>query len=67
MLRQSFAKNPEKYDQIKECHPANTIASPSEIANFSKAITEHSGKFLTGSILEINGGIGNLLHDPSLK
>jgi NAD(P)-dependent dehydrogenase (short-subunit alcohol dehydrogenase family) len=67
MLQQSFAKNPEKYNQLKECHPANTIASPAEIANFLKAISEHSGKFLTGSILEINGGIGNLLHDPSLQ
>ena len=40
------------------------IGSPEELASFVKSIAEQRGGFLTGSVLEFNGGIAGKLHDP---
>ena len=41
------------------------IGCPRELAGFIKMITDQKSGFLTGAILEFNGGIGGVLHDPS--
>ena len=65
MLVESFKDKPKSFEELKDFHPSKTIGSPQEVAKFVKSITDFSGKFLTGSILEINGGIGAKLNDPT--
>ena len=65
MLKDGFAESPEKLKELANYHPTGMIGSPEELADFVKSITEQKGGFLTGSVLELNGGIGGKLHDPN--
>lgn len=64
MLKDGFAESPEKLKELESYHPAGMIGSPEELAAFVKSVTEQKGGFLTGSVLEFNGGIASRLHDP---
>ncbi len=64
MLREGFKNNPSKFEQLSRFHPTGSIGTTYELASFIKSITEQPGNFLTGSLLEISGGIGSRLHDP---
>ena len=65
MLKDGFAESPEKLKELESYHPAGIIGSPGELAAFVKSVAEQRGGFLTGSVLEFNGGIAGKLHDPS--
>ena len=65
MLMAGFEDKPEKLKRLNEYHPAKKIGCPRELAGFIKMITDQKSGFLTGAILEFNGGIGGVLHDPS--
>ena len=65
MLKASFNGKPEKLLELKRYHPAGYIGTPEQIAFFVKSIADQKGGFLTGSILEFNGGIAGQLHDPN--
>ena len=65
MLKDGFAEAPEKLKELESYHPAGIIGSPEQLAIFVKSVTEQRGGFLTGSVLEFNGGIAGRLHDPS--
>lgn len=64
MLRHGFNNDAGMLKNLESYHPAHTIGKTQDLASFIKSITENRGGFLTGSILEFNGGIGGLLHDP---
>lgn len=64
MLKDGFAEEPEKLKELENYHPAGMIGSPEQLGVFVKSITEQRGGFLTGSVLEFNGGIAGKLHDP---
>jgi NAD(P)-dependent dehydrogenase (short-subunit alcohol dehydrogenase family) len=64
MLRAGFSDSPKKLKKLEACHPSNSIGQPEDIAQFIKTITEHGSGFLTGSVLEFNGGISGRLNDP---
>jgi len=64
MLKDGFAEAPEKLKELERYHPAGIIGSPEQLGIFVKSITEQRGGFLTGSVLEFNGGIAGKLHDP---
>ena len=64
MLKAGFNRAPEKLSELEQYHPSQNIGTPEEIAAFIHMITNHSGKFLTGSVLDYNGGIAGVLHDP---
>ena len=64
MLKDGFAEAPEKLKELESYHPAGMIGSPEQLGIFVKSITEQRGGFLTGSVLEFNGGIAGKLHDP---
>lgn len=66
MLLEGFLGATDKLAKLEECHPANIIASPDELANFVNTVASFEGKFLTGSNIPFNGGIESVLHDPSL-
>ena len=65
MLIAGFKKNMDKYKNLNKCHPCQSIGSPEEIASIIKLITDNNSKFMTGSYVNIDGGIGGLLVDPS--
>lgn len=64
MLKDGFAESPEKLKELESYHPAGMIGSPEELAIFVKSVAEQRGGFLTGSVIEFNGGIAGKLHDP---
>jgi NAD(P)-dependent dehydrogenase (short-subunit alcohol dehydrogenase family) len=64
MLKDGFAESPEKLKELESYHPSGSIGTPAELAVFVKSITDQRGGFLTGSVLEFNGGIAGRLHDP---
>ena len=65
MLMAGFQDKPDKLKRLNEYHPAKKIGCPNGLASFIKMITDQKGGFLTGSVLEFNGGIGGVLYDPS--
>ncbi|CAM3386569.1 SDR family NAD(P)-dependent oxidoreductase [Legionella longbeachae] len=66
MLKLSFAKEPEKLDQLSDFHPSGNIGKPNKLAELVRNILEMSinDSFLQGSIIQFNGGISNCLSDP---
>lgn len=64
MLKDGFAESPEKLKELESYHPSGMIGSPEQLATFVKSVTEQKGGFLTGSVIEFNGGIAGKLHDP---
>jgi NAD(P)-dependent dehydrogenase (short-subunit alcohol dehydrogenase family) len=64
MIKDGFRDTAHKLQELESYHPSGSIGSPEQLANFVKSITDHKSGFLTGSVLEFNGGIGGKLHDP---
>ena len=64
MLKASFKDKPEKLRELESYHPSRGIGAPAQVALFVKTITDQQGGFLTGTVLEFNGGIACRLHDP---
>lgn len=64
MLQAGFVNSPEKLQKLKSYHPSKSIGTPEQLATFVKSISDQRGGFLTGSVLEFNGGISGRLHDP---
>lgn len=64
LLKDSFKSNPEKLNELKNYHPTQDIGRPKNIAELIKAVALSNDFFLTGSIIDYDGGIGNVLHDP---
>lgn len=64
MLFSGFHGETEKLKGLEACHPSNSIGNPSDIAQLIKSITDHKSGFLTGAVIEFNGGISGWLNDP---
>lgn len=64
MLKASFKGSPDKLKQLEKYHPSTSIGLPEDLANFIKVTTDQKSRFLTGTVLEFNGGIGAKLNDP---
>ena len=64
MLNDGFRGSMEKIKELEKYHPANSIGTPEQLAILIKSITKQKNIFLTGSIIEFNGGIGGRLFDP---
>jgi len=65
MLKASFNDTPEKLLELETYHPSGSIGTPAQVALLVKTITDQQGGFLTGAVIEFNGGIAGRLHDPS--
>jgi len=65
MLRDGFANNLEGYNKLALCHPIERVAKPDEVAKVIHFLCSDSSSFITGTSIDINGGIGVLLHDPA--
>jgi NAD(P)-dependent dehydrogenase (short-subunit alcohol dehydrogenase family) len=64
MLVDSFAGLDEEFGRLSEAHPLRRIAMPREVARAAVFLASDAANFMTGSCLEVDGGIGSRLHDP---
>lgn len=64
MLLAGFESAPEKFKELSSMHPVGRICDPREIGEFIAFLGSDSSRFITGSELQIDGGIGGRLHDP---
>ena len=64
MLIDGFKATPEKLSELTACHPSGKLGQPVEIAKAAVFLANSDNEFMTGTILEINGGIAGRLHDP---
>ncbi|MET1254652.1 SDR family NAD(P)-dependent oxidoreductase [Aliikangiella maris] len=55
----------QQLNQLSLYHPSNKIGTPEEVAKAVLFLISDSCPFLNGATLEINGGIGARLYDPS--
>lgn len=66
MLQEGFKEDIDAYNRLRKMHPVKSIGNPEALALFLMNLVELQDLFLSGSILSYDGGIGNLLADPSL-
>lgn len=64
MLKAGFDGKPEQYEQLKKYHPTRKIGRPEEIAKLVYMMINASTPFLNGAIINFDGGVGAVLHDP---
>ena len=65
MLLEGFKNEISLLEELDKYHPSGSIGDPKDLAIFIKSLTNFNGDFLTGSIIEYNGGISGVLNDPS--
>ena len=65
MLREGFAGHDATLKGLAGCHPTQAIGQPVDVASVVSMLATYSGKFLTGSLLDLSGGISSVLHDPA--
>jgi NAD(P)-dependent dehydrogenase (short-subunit alcohol dehydrogenase family) len=64
MLFNGLNKDHKKLHILKDYHPAKKIGDPKRIAELVSFLISFNDNFLSGSIIEYDGGIGYKLHDP---
>ena len=64
MLSQSFSEQEEAFRQLSQMHPIGRIGTPEEVAKAALFLASDQANFITGTTLELDGGISHRLHDP---
>jgi len=64
MLRAGFEGNQDRLDVLGSYHPLGRIAQPAEVAQVALFLAGPQAIFVTGSAINVDGGIGACLHDP---
>ncbi len=64
MLEAGF-ENAEKLAELEAFHPAGTIGTPNDVADVALFLATSRSRFLTGTIVGLDGGIASRLHDPA--
>jgi NAD(P)-dependent dehydrogenase (short-subunit alcohol dehydrogenase family) len=64
MLRAGFKDNSTGLQILGDYHPLKRIAQPEEIAKVSLFLASPQASFMTGAIVNVDGGISGCLHDP---
>jgi NAD(P)-dependent dehydrogenase (short-subunit alcohol dehydrogenase family) len=65
MLSAGFAKDPQGLAKLASYHPSGTIGTPDEVAAFVVMLASDASKYVTGAILNLDGGISSRLFDPA--
>lgn len=65
MLEAGFANSPSERKKLDAYHPTKRIGTTDEVAQVALFITSERCGFLNGASIAVDGGIGNLLHDPA--
>ncbi len=63
MLREGFNNDEKKVQQLNEIHPIQRIGKPAEVSKLALLLAEDELGFINGSIIQIDGGISNVLKD----
>lgn len=64
MLMAGFEEKEEEFERLSDMHPLGRIAQSKEIAEAALFLTSPHASFITGTFLNVDGGIGVRLHDP---
>jgi NAD(P)-dependent dehydrogenase (short-subunit alcohol dehydrogenase family) len=64
MLEEGFKDDLHKLDELISLHPTKSIGAPSDLAKICLFLIQSNLRPLNGSILSLDGGIGNILKDP---
>lgn len=64
MLVEGFHGRQESYDKLKQYHPMLRVATAQEVSDVVLFLISDSSKFISGSAIDVDGGIGCRLHDP---
>lgn len=64
MLRAGFGDNLDGLRQLGQYHPLRRIARPQEVAKVALFLADPQNSFMTGTAVNVDGGIGACLHDP---
>ncbi len=64
MLRAGFENDENGLKVLGSYHPLGRIAEPGEVANVALFLAGPQSSYITGSALNVDGGIGAVLHDP---
>jgi NAD(P)-dependent dehydrogenase (short-subunit alcohol dehydrogenase family) len=64
MLRDGFKEDLKGLEELGSYHPLGRIAKPEEIAEVAIFLAARSSGFMTGAVLNVDGGLGGYLHDP---
>jgi NAD(P)-dependent dehydrogenase (short-subunit alcohol dehydrogenase family) len=59
-LAKMLLSSPEKIDASNKRHPLGRVGTSDDIANAAKFLLSDEGSWITGQILHIDGGMGNL-------
>lgn len=65
MLKTGFEGKPELYSRLQECHPAQRIGLPVEVARLAVLLVDKNIAFVHGACISMDGGIGGALLDPA--
>jgi NAD(P)-dependent dehydrogenase (short-subunit alcohol dehydrogenase family) len=65
MLEAGFENSPLERKKLDAYHPTKRIGTTDEVAQVALFITSEKCRFLNGASIAVDGGIGNLLHDPA--
>lgn len=63
MLEAGFANRAQRL-ALDACHPTGRIGSPREVAMLCATLLTHESPFLNGAVINLDGGISHVLHDP---
>jgi enoyl-[acyl-carrier-protein] reductase (NADH) len=59
-LADKFLNNESKLEKASERHPLKSIGSAEDIAETTCFLLSDKSKWMTGQIIHLDGGIGNL-------
>jgi NAD(P)-dependent dehydrogenase (short-subunit alcohol dehydrogenase family) len=64
MLLDGFKGKESLYQELASMHPLGRIAQPSEIAQVALFLASEKASFISGTTINVDGGILSRLHDP---
>lgn len=64
MLEAGFAGREEERRALDRYHPSGHIGTPQEVSGLCLALLENESPFLNGAVINMDGGIAHILHDP---
>lgn len=65
MLQAGFTGQPERFAELERYHPLGRIATPEEVARVALFLAGSQTGFMTGTTVNVDGGISGCLSDPS--
>ncbi|MBW4697540.1 MAG: SDR family oxidoreductase [Aphanocapsa lilacina HA4352-LM1] len=65
MLKAGFEGRAQQWQDLARMHPLGRIAEPEEVARAALFLVSPQAAFVSGTALDLDGGISHRLHDPA--